>query len=187
MSSATFSWLSSASAPTLASRPLLRRLVVGAESEAARRVARPIAADEAEHTRVRGRGLVLLRIGRSLRGLHQLRGQYRGLRWTDKLWPKDGYRSRAPSLLPPSLCSGTTQTTKAGPRLAWLNDELFACAMQRHDSNDEGWPKAGQDMDMDMDRSPAIDDRSGHPWVRSRPRACRRSRQAPRSPPPPSL
>ena len=96
MSSATFSWLSSASAPTLASRPLLRRLVVGAESEAARRVARPIAADEAEHTRVRGRGLVLLRIGRSLRGLHQLRGQYRGLRWTDKLWPKDGYRSRAP-------------------------------------------------------------------------------------------
>jgi len=20
-----------------------------------------------------------------------------------------------------------------------LNDELFACAMQRHDSNDEGW------------------------------------------------
>ena len=139
MSSATFSWLSSASAPTLASRPLLRRLVVGAESEAAR----PIAADEAEHTRVRGRGLVLLRIGRSLRGLHQLRGQYRGLRWTDKLWPKDGYRSRAPSLLPPSLCSGTTQTTKAGPRLAWLNDELFACAMQRHDSNDEGWPKAG--------------------------------------------
>ena len=142
MSSATFSWLSSASAPTLASRPLLRRLVVGAESEAARRVARPIAADEAEHTRVRGRGLVLLRIGRSLRGLHQLRGQYRGLRWTDKLWPKDGYRSRAPSLLPPSLCSGTTQTTKAGPRLAWLNDELFACALCR--PNSYGWPTHGR-------------------------------------------